>query len=356
MTMTAAVIDVGDAGWPPLLGIAAAFLLVVSVRLLKQRSASELRVRLLEVLAPAVRRNLPLPAFVQCAVAEAKGRDRVALQRFHRSLDEGQPLHEALARGGRRIATPDVAAAVGAASGGPGLPDLLDALAVRSMQTGQRRHRAAMTFLYPALLGLVLALIAAPLHLFEVIDVFEVESARRLWDAGQLLFTGALVTIVAGLALYVVARRLRWWPESSVSAASRWLAAVAPLAGAGRPFAEALRAAAGVCRDRRSDRALHLAAAALDDGAGLDEVVGRLPAPATICARLAAALRREPAAAARSLRALADECATRHDARIEHRLRWSQPLLLLVLGATIALQYGALIECWLMCIEEAKPW
>lgn len=326
-----------------------AFVAMMSFRGLRRFRRREITARLLEVLSAAMNRGLSVAPVVERATVVARGREKIALQRVHMALQRGETLSAALAAGGPAVADRTVTASLAAAERGPGAPALLAALVRRDEAAARYEYAFGITMLYPIVLGIVGSLLVAirnPIR--QLIN----PHAWELAQSGKFGFSVFLWTLAVIVLVRWLARRGRWWPGSVDADAARWLHASAPLIEAGRPLHEALRVAAPACRPRSRERAVREVAARIERGDSVLEASQALPAAPIVQARLGTALRREPASAAAAIRALGDECAMRAQRSGQARLRWLQPTLLLILGALIALHYGAIFEYWIDSQQE----
>jgi type II secretory pathway component PulF len=296
----------------------------------RARSLLELRTRLLELLALATERGIPVAPLVARAAAERRGRTRLRLQRVHARLSEGGTLAAACAAGGWALFPPHVLAAVRAAEGTAALPGALDAAARDAVAALHLRHRWLLAAAYPLLLALLFAAIFGALG--------EMGAASRPASAVLWVAAGAVALV---LATCLALRRLCVFEGARLLAGERLLRALAPHVAARLPLPEALRRAAPACGNAAMAAGARDAAREIEAGADPSRTLPGIPLPAFARSRLA--LARDPERAAELHRALADECARRYRDRAERLLRWAVPAALLVLGAAATLQFAALM-------------
>ncbi|MHC4579068.1 MAG: type II secretion system F family protein, partial [Planctomycetota bacterium] len=197
----------------------------------------EFRARILEVLAQAAAHGLaPAPLFARAA-AEHRGRRRRALERMHARIEAGAPLSEACA-----LAFPrHVVGAIRASEGGAALAATLAWHATDASERLFVRHRAALTLVYPLLLGCLLLLLQGNVfgHLVEVEDA--VRGERSLEGLATIVHASAALVVGGALVGLAFRRRL---PGARLLAGGRLLHAMAPHLAAGAAWPAALRRAA----------------------------------------------------------------------------------------------------------------
>lgn len=317
-----------------------------------RRARVERRASLLEALALAARRGVPLAAPLHRAAAVAKPRRAAALAALATDLDAGRPLAEALRSRLPREVPAAVAASIAAGERASRCPQALEHAAAEASRDLAAGHRLALALFYPALLFVGLAL----LHL-QVLD------GRLAWMAadGQLPGTGsgavvavvraALLAVGAVVVLLPVVRRL--WPRVDGAASARFLRGVALQLEAGRPVHAALLEgadAAGVARLARASRG---AGARVAAGEPVADAWRALPLPSAARERLAAAT---PAGLPGLLPDVADACDAREARRVERFVRWAVPVATVAAGLLVALDYALLTELWNAARDGARPW
>ena len=340
-----------DTAFPVGAGACAIALMLALGRVFWTRRVWELRARLLELLARASDRGLALPALFAHAAAEQKGRMKQRLARVGERLSSGDALSVACAAGGRELFPRHVLGAMRATEGTSALPQTLAAAAHDTEGVLAMRHRIVLAAVYPALLGVFLYCIAS--------------FGGRFFEVGAVLGVGVQDTSFIGTVLtallvafggWFVLDRIGLWPTSRLLAGERFLRALGPLVGAGRPLPEAFRLAADAAAGSRLARRARKAADRLDGGTAYEAVCPRLGLPTLVAGRLAAAGNREPVAYARRVEELAEECARRHRARNERVLAWIHPTALVVFGALAAVQYHAVMAFLESVRGVVAPW
>ncbi|MHC4899241.1 MAG: type II secretion system F family protein, partial [Planctomycetota bacterium] len=129
------------------------------VHAFRAQARLEFRTQLLEMLAAAVRRRLPLVPFLeQAAKGMPTGHARIVLE-IADSLRAGAPLSEALAEQGEHYFPDHVTLAIRTGAGTAQLATMLDLLAEDVSKAMSSRHRFVMALLYPALVGGVLVVV-----------------------------------------------------------------------------------------------------------------------------------------------------------------------------------------------------
>ncbi|MHC4933109.1 MAG: type II secretion system F family protein [Planctomycetota bacterium] len=294
--------------------------LAVFARQLRHRRRMERRARLLEVLAMATRRALPLAPLLERAAS-----DDPSLARTAGKIAGGAPLSESLPRGLPKHAI----AAIRAAEGTARISDVLAGLArdeAAALTLRQQRNLAAV---YPVLLAL--ALVGVTWFLDGL--------WRRSMDWAELVISplqrwgaAATLTVVGVVVLLMIWKRLG---GRRLPAAERLLRCTDSLLKAGLPMHQALRGAADASGLRAVARSARAAALLLEQGDAPETAWRRIPLPAFV---------QERAVAGTELERLAEECARRHRERVERWLRWSQPISLALLSVAIWMQYAGLMD------------
>jgi len=306
---------------PPLVPIACGLgVLAVFARQVRLRRQMERRGRLLEILAMATRRALPLAPLLEQAAS-----DDPSLVRMAGKVAGGAPLSESLPRGLPRHAV----AAIRAAEGTARLSDVLEGLARDEAAALNLRQQRNLAALYPILLALALVGLTS----------FHAGLWRRWMDWKDLVISplqrwGMAATVAATAAVLLLLLRKRLGGRR-LPAAERLLRCASSLLKAGLPMHQALRDAADASGRRAIAREARAAALLLEQGSGTEAAWRRIPLPAFV---------QERAVAGTDLERLADECARRHRERVERWLRWSQPLSLALLAVAVWIQYAGLMD------------
>ncbi|MHC4954086.1 MAG: type II secretion system F family protein [Planctomycetota bacterium] len=315
--------------------------MAIWVRLFVVRNRVEFRARLCEVLAAAVKRELPLATLVERTRADYRGERGRALMRLQRALDEGRSLPDALRLAGRRFFPRQSVAVLEAADGSAALPGALRAVSVASERRLDLRHRGLVALAYPAVLMLILPV------------MMQVNSKLFTWYAWHEVGNG--VNWV--LRMHAVSQ----WTLYAIGG----LAAVWVLFGAWLPYPgkrlfgreRRLRAAAATLRAGGGWRA---AFPAFDEsigaGAPAESALAPLRLPADLQARLVAATTQGPKEASDALTSLADECARRATASANRGLRCAQLVLLLVIAFIAAAQFAGIFSLEHTILREVGPW
>lgn len=327
----------------------------LTLRLRGGRAAAELRVRLLETLATAVRDGLALLPVVEGLALEVRGRLRPAVAQLATELEAGAPLHEALAAA-RGLRTPSATiAALRAAEGGPGFADVLAAAARAEAASLRDAHRARAAATYPVVLAVLAVVFLGPASamtdkLRQVAASMEVEPsspfAMPTWIV-DAMGTDAADTILAGVVGVVVAlflfdaawqrsglagasriagpgallgRLPPWRGAARAAATSRWLDQAAAFLRAGLPFGESLRLAGAACGHGGVERNAVLMAERADAGAAVHEVWDRVDATPSERAQIASACTLDAPVAAAAMERCAANVRTRREAAVARRV------------------------------------
>jgi type II secretory pathway component PulF len=337
--------------------VAAQAAVVTSALLLRahrRRNADELRIRILESLAAAARRGVPLGPLLERASEERRGRVRGSLQRLADDVENGVPLADALEHC-RALALPGaVAASIRAAQGTASLADALSSAARDETAARLRRHRTWGEAAYPILLLAILlpvALWASSVfaRFRDVAESMEIDDPtpgwmHALWSIAVPLAPVAvlLAAVTLGYLLhrgrraFGGARRLlpTWSPlgevppfrgPSRLAGAAAFLGALSAQVRGGVPLDQAALAAAVASRNLGVRRGARRMAEAVAQGEPSIVAWDRVPLPASIRPRAAGACSRAPGDAARSLDRLADECRARLQSAVDARVRWIAP-------------------------------
>jgi type II secretory pathway component PulF len=326
-------------------------LLLCTMARLVVRGRSEFRARVLETIASAVRRDLPIePQFLWLIAHDERGRRRRRIRHAARRLDEGLPLSAALTD--TLGLSPAATATIAAAEGGPRLDSALRAIARDDRDTMAFFHGVLMRLVYPTVilgfLGGFVGIGIAP-KFREVMDsmdtahsasgfIFANDFARYLAYGFAAALVGVVLSRVRPVSWVVDGLRgLR--PHATASCVASWLGALAAAVRAGRPLDEALHRTAAAIGHPRHTAAVRDLAMRLSDGEPVAAVWRDLPAAEWLCER-AAILCGPPeqlAAALDELAELSHERATRTRERI---LAVLAPTSLLLCGLSIALVMG----------------
>jgi len=335
---------------------------LMSIRF-RVRHRYELRLRMLEMLALATSRRLPLPDLLERAATEARGVDRRRIKQLRRELLAGEPLSAAMAKQGKRRFPEHVVAAIRAGEESGRISPVLANLARNETGAIDVRHRAEMTLAYPAgLAGVLLLYGGLTSNVFD--EWGGIWSARGALDS-TILYVGSWigpamgVGILGAIALHaLILRPLGFYPGARLLGWARLLRSAAPLAATGLTLHETLRHSAPASGDRGLTRATEAAADRLEQGAHPSTVWAALPAPVFVRERAAAGVRRSSVQYSDLLEDLGIECARRYGERVSRWLRWIGPLAILAIAIAVLVQYGVLMH-GLNVIREglwAAPW
>ena len=343
-----------------LLAAVALFILVSGS--LRRRSQRELRSRVFEIIAAAVRRSVPIAPAIQRMADGESGRHRDALAQLARRLDSGESVGAAMAASLPAGTIPrDVLATIRATEGTHAQRATLQSLAGNEDRVQTAQDQLSMALAYPALLAVSLVGVQATTG--SLFDSFASMNTTRfaggissvavhlvalgLWTMLGLALVGNVATVRsrANRLMAVIAQKLPFVGRIVfVAASARVLRAASALAGAGLPLGELLRRssrATGLVELRRS---ISAAGDFSDQGANADETWRRtgLPDFAIALAELAAAA--EPHEVGRRLGLAAAACDRRVDRSVHRSLALLQPAVIVVIGALIASQFAMVFD------------
>jgi type II secretory pathway component PulF len=326
------------------------------------RRRHELRLQMLELLATAVRRGLPLPPLVERLAIGTRGASRRLLVQLAARLQGGEALAAALA-GTAPWAFPDhVIRQIAAAQGSEHLADTLTALAHDTGRGLTAQHKITLALLYPAMLALGLVLFRW--RVGRWLDWMRLDMHRpgSAWTGTLPWLALALTTAAIMCSLLLQRRGWRWpWLGRLSTALATWLPGVAGLRrlitserllqtlaahlAGGRSFADALELAG--CNS---------AAGAVREGMGAEQAWRRTDLPPSVAARACLVSGKSGRDLARSLEALAAECGQRTELRLARMIRWLQPLALLLFGALLAIEFRDIFVWYAAKRQELALW
>lgn len=317
-----------------------------------RRARAERRAALLEAVALAARRGVPLAAPLRRAATVARPARAAALGALADDLDAGRPLAEALRGRLPREIPASVATALAAGERASRLPHALEHAAADASRDLAAGHRVALAVFYPALLFVGLAL----LHAGTLDARFAwAGSAAGIDTAGPITAVAAVraALVAVGLAavLLPIVRRVR--PRVDGAASARFLRGVGLQLDAGRPLHAALAEGADAAGVARLARAARGAGARVATGEPAAEAWRALPLPRAARERLAVAT---PAGLARLLPEVADACDAREARRVERFVAWAVPAATLAAGLLVALDYAVLTDVMNAARDLARPW
>ena len=340
-------------------------LLVSTAARLTVGSQGEFRARVLETLASAIRRDVPVePQFLWLIAHDERGRKKRAILEAARRLDEGLPLSAALsgALGLSATATASIASAEGTSNVGAALRS-----AAREDRDSLRFfHGVLMRLAYPtvilAFLGGFVGLSIAP-KFQQVTSSMELHTPALMWAveltryvAGGLIAAFVVVAcsrkppIAALLAALHGLRR-----EAPVHSTANWLRALSGAVRAGRPIDEAMERTAAAIGHRRHVTAVRAAAHSIHEGTAFAEAWERLPVPTWLRAR-SSMLAGPPAQVAAALDELSAMASERAEGSRERFLAVLSPALLLVCGSAVGLVFGELFMVLAQIRGTVSPW
>jgi type II secretory pathway component PulF len=349
----------------PLLSALAGMVLIALMSLrFRARRRYELRLRLLEMLALATSRRLPLPELLGRAASESRGVDRRCIRQIQRTLLDGEPLSDALERQGSRRFPPHVVAAVRAGEQSGRIGPILANLARNETGSVAVRHRAELTLAYPAVLAAALlfyggvARNASGYWSEYAVLGMEAHLDGALFVAGRLAGPIMGVLILAAIAFHAfVLRPFGLYPGAMLLGWARLLRSAAPLAATGLSLGDTLRHSADASGHRALARAAEQAADRLDQGAPPSLVWAELPAPVFVRERAAAGSRRSSMSYSDLLEDLGLECARRYGERVRRWLGWVGPVSILAIAVAVLVQFGVLMHGFNLVREAIwAPW
>ncbi|MGE0144856.1 MAG: type II secretion system F family protein [Planctomycetota bacterium] len=340
---------------------------------MRRRTQRELRSRVFEIIAAAVRRSVPIaPAILRMAESE-RGALRVALTDLGRRLDGGESVGSALASSMPGGTIPrDVLAAIRSTEGTAAQRLTLEALAGTEDRVQSSQDQLSMALAYPALLAVSLVGVQATTgSLFEtfrnsgpgfqagVTSIAGHLVALGLWTLLGFALVGNVATVRsrAHRLFSGFAQRLPYVGKMVYTAASaRVLRASAALAGAGMPLGELLRRSARATGLSDLRKTVADAGDMANTGAMPEEVWHRTNLPDYAVAMAELSIAADPPEMARRLRLAATACDRRVE-RMTHRLLGIiQPTVIVVIGALIASQFAMVFERLLTIQTEVEAW
>lgn len=347
--------------------------LFVLLRWSTRHRADEVRARIVEVLAAATRRGLPLELAPLRMGTELPRAERGRIVELERLLADGEPVPVALGRAFPRLFRTPAAHEVPASA--DDVTAELVAMAAASRRRGVRRERVLLALLYPLLLlAGALALHGALENLNRLPGIPTSHVFLQLPSASSLAGTlGMTVAAVVGVGVVTSALAGR---IAAVHVCVDQVLTTIPVTGRCRRLRQTATALRALASGRRSgvplDRSVAHAATALEGTelgrrwrgaahllAGGDppsDVVLDLRLPEAIRHRLTPALRHADDVAATCVLELAAECDSRA-ARIEARaVRWIRPAGLLLAGLYLFVCAHYLVDSLDHARAEAMPW
>jgi type II secretory pathway component PulF len=363
-----------------LLVAVATVLLYVRRAYLVPRARNEMRACVLEALAAAARRGLPLgPALAAAAEDHRWARGR-ALARVRDAHDAGKPLSDALGHAGSAWFPRHVVAAVRAGEESGDLAGALSAAARESVDALSLAHALHLALVYPIIVFLGLAFTRAFIY-DKFLAIFEGLNVGLPWVffAAEAAGTFALYAGLALLLGTIVLPMLGWWAVyghlaerardllarlpvarafAELRGGERALLSLAAGVRAGAPLGAALRRAAPAAGYSSIAASLEAAAAAADGGAPPDEALARARLPRWARTRAGAALSGANERAAAALEAIAEECGRRRRDAVARAGDLAYPVMVLALAVPIALMYAsnfAVLELLRKGVET-RPW
>ncbi len=340
------------------------------IHALRTQAKLEFRTQLLEMLAAAVRRRMPLIPLLEQAAKGLPLRQARILVDIAGHLRAGRPLNSALAAQGAQYFPDHVVLAIRTGAGTAQLATMLDLLANDVRQSLSARHRFVMALLYPALVGGVLVVVGWN-WLSMAGNAYSQYTATQTpsWDQplALLLWTAmTLLLLVHAIAAYVgrpglLGAAVAWLIPPVQHArrllfGERLLRGVALLVRAGMPLAAAMRSCATSMGDTSATRATQASAALMESGAPADEALAQAPLPRFAMARAAAAVRADPVTVANRLQALATECGSRFQTTCDHALSVVNPIALLLVGVALAGLFHRVLYTHTLCLQAVVPW
>jgi len=311
---------------------------IAMARATRTRKRRESRSRLLEVLARAARRGVPLPPIVTHVAAETPGENGHWIRRTAEALGNGASLGEALAATDRNWVPRHIAEAVTAAEGTDRLPDTLDALVIEDRRGLAHRHRMGALLLYPAVVLVLVTLSPGLLAVRRTALALDAPVPPAWITTVSLAVAGLLV---GGLVFGSLLRRLGVMPLTGLRSSARLLRTAGTLLVAGLPLGETLRRAGSVSGNVWLSLRARRAGRAVDRGDAPAEAWTSLRLPAFARARLLAA---EGARLTTALAESAEICEERYEAANERLQRLGYPLALLVVGALVAVHFAGVFR------------
>lgn len=338
-------------------------------RAIRRRGATEFARQVLELIALATTRQVPVSPLLRRTAEHARRRDRGRLLAIADSLDSGQPLSSSLVTGAPGCFPPHVLASITAVEGGPALSRVLSDAAREHDSLDALRFRAKLTTGYPALLAVLLLVFT------HYVAITQGEVAATLDGSRSHVDLGTAIAIVGSILAITL-----WWMCSARServsrllskapwigerlhmlATARWLRTIGGRLGDGAPLAVALRETAPAAGHARLERDVTAAADLAATGAPTAAIWQRTGIPEFVVAHMQSI---RPGGGSLDVANKAKEVARRcmriaTDAlvRVQRRVQLGT---LLVFGLAIGLQWGSLFG-WLARVRGAAeaqiPW
>ncbi len=340
-------------GGPILLAGVLVVIVALARLALRPLRRQELRARLFELMRLATSRGEPLAPMVGAAAEHLRGRSRRHVAACADRLERGQSLAVAIAD----IATPEQRAAFASARDERGTALLLRQFASETARGIAGRHRLGLLFGYAMLVaGLLLVLFHPVLYRswYPQHGDFPTSPTAWSWIVFALAASGLLVSSDLHTGQWLRSALTRRGPGRHLAEYARleraFRCAALRLGSAGR-LEDALRCGAGVANDAAIHKALTDAAGAIERGTPLKDTWTTASLPRFVTGRLAA-LATSQHGAARLLSEIADACARRHERRTAHWLRWSAPVVLLILGALVAVNFAFVFRVYYASMRE----
>jgi len=360
-------------GWPLILVSTAAIACTLgfAVLVLRARRRFEHRMRLLELIAVAVRRQLPLPALFGKAAAE--GAMRRPLEQVAEKLSAGERLASTLAELMPRRFPPHVVATIAAAEGKHSFERTIDGLSRESGRSLNALHRISMAVIYPATLALVcLASLGVMRGFVTFLYRLSHASGETSINASVLVSVAVLVAALGFAVVLAVQIDGRYWRRGyglfqrlgtrlpwardagTLIAGERCLRVVGELVGSGVLLSDALRQAAPA--GKPLEAGFRAAAAAVSGGAPAEEAWAATGLPAWVVSSCVSASGSPPERFRERMEAIADRCVEKFEAQLSRQLRWIQPVSIAVFGALLFWTLLDLMLLFASLRETVSPW
>ncbi|MFO1054294.1 MAG: type II secretion system F family protein [Planctomycetota bacterium] len=341
--------------------LAAIALIVLVGSSLRRRSQRELRSRIFEIVAAAVRRAVPISPAIRRMAQSESGLAKQSLEEFAERLDAGESVGTALASSLPAGTIPrDVLAAIRSTEGTPAHRRTLIALAGSEDRVQSAQDKLSMALAYPALLAV--SLVGVQASTGSLFDAFRNAGpgvqvglssiavhlvALGLWTMLGFAIVGNLSSVRsrANRLMAMIAARLPFiGPIYTTAASARVLRAASALAAGGMPFGEMLRRASRATGMIRLRREVAAAADHADTGASSDDVWHRTGLPDYAVALAELAVGSDPHEIGRRLQVAAEACDRRVDRSVHRALGLLQPAVIVVIGALIASQFAMVFD------------
>lgn len=334
---------------------------------MRSRSHSELRAKVLEVVAAAARRDLPLAPALERMAKGARGKARHTLEQLSSRLRDGVPVWQALDESLPHRSLPvyliDTLRSV---EGTAGLRPALASLAIAKERALRVRDRLSMALAYPSLLAVMLVGLFVTTETLLDQDALAAEATGVAGDGGTALSEsaaeGSALLLCGALAVallsYVAGSRSQlrslldhfanWLPWTRrlgrEAATGRMLRIAAHLTRAEVPLGAMLRRVAPATGKAELEISARAAADAADAGAPVEEVWRTCGLPNHAAVRLSVCPHGHPGQLADRMLAAADACDRRVERSVERAIGIVQPAALLFFGALIAMHFASVIS------------